>query len=384
MTSSPYTNFLCLVFISTVFCTNSKPLTVNLTRSLFQHLDPDCDLILAHHNNFLNFDVLTSPIPSKRGIYVFHLPQINTTTWSKYPLIWYRRKNNPRGIYAISQKVQFPSNAFCYIGVIITKLTDFDKSPEGLSKREFSTLTTQQILIFYDIIYSKFPATWHTHEQSNLHISLLIRVQLDFYRLMKEDDLWTAMFTYELNLILVPGQDEWYKPIKSQGYKLIRASPHAVIDAICRQSHFRNLVEPPAVLYMATNRKSLLNLNGIYDRKESCEKYATNPFYLIREELYTPRAILFFSLVCLGNFTYGDARDDSAPVRKHKPVTKQVFGSQEIIQIDMPRVGPGSAVFYVTTVTQGFSFMTCYSREQLSLKMFLKPFEPGSFYCWQW
>lgn len=79
---------LYIMFISTIsttFSTNYKPTTINLTQSIFQHLDPDCDLIIGHYNNSQNFDLLFPPLPSKRGIYIFHLPQINISLASIRP-----------------------------------------------------------------------------------------------------------------------------------------------------------------------------------------------------------------------------------------------------------------------------------------------------------
>lgn len=343
------------IFICAVSCqisTELKPSPINLTQSIFQHLDPDCHLILAHHNNFQNSDILSSPIQSKKGIYIYHLPQINITTWTSFFGPELNQYSNRCGIHEIPQKAQFHTSAFCFIGVILTQKSDFGRKLEELSANEFFRLTSHQTDIFYKFIYSKY-YRHGDNEKTNLHISLLIRVQLDFTRFMNDGDMSSSIFTIILHLVLAQKQDKWYqvKQISFSGINSTELSTRHVQQAIINHSCFKDLIEPPTILYFRTNRRSFLNLHGYYSLKESCEAYSKDPFYLIREQLYRPRAVLFFSLVCLGNFTYGKAYDTSVSedVSRERRGDEK-FTYREGIIMDIYREIPSAHVLYVTTV----------------------------------
>ncbi|OXA44203.1 Holo-[acyl-carrier-protein] synthase [Folsomia candida] len=324
------------------FSTATKPTAINLTESVFQHLDPDCHLILAHHNNFQNSDILSSPIPSKKGIYIFHLPQINVTTWATLPRPVIYGERNSRGIYASSQKAHFSSRAFCFIGVVITQKSDFDKEPGKLSDKEVSRFTEYQ---------------------TNL---------LSFSRVLRNIRVGTAVFTFVLHVVVVLERDDWYEttPIWGWDSPVIQLDKKQIGQVISNNSHFYSIVERPTDFFLRTSRKSSLNLGGFYSRKESCGAYGKGPFYLIREERYRPRAVLLLSLVCLGNFTVGEAEDGSASTAKYnKNRDKEIFTYREQVNIYMHRQRTQfSPTLYVTTIKQGYSFITCFSTEDLSFK----------------
>lgn len=263
---------LYTIFIS-VISSHTVTHAINLTKSLFQHLDPDCHLIVAHHINFKRSDTLSPPIEANKGIYIYQLPQLDT-----YPSSDNNRNNGPRGIYTISQKSHFLSSAFCFIGVILTKKSDFDRKPEQLSEYVLSQLTGHQTDILYKIMYVKYPGIMYINENSNLHVSLLVRVQLDFNRVMYDSRIFTAVFIVVCNLIIVKGREEWYHitPIPPWYYKSTLLPAHEVFQAIRKHSRFQTLMSPPNVFYLRTKRNSFLNIHGYYSRKECCEAYGKN------------------------------------------------------------------------------------------------------------
>ncbi|OXA37321.1 hypothetical protein Fcan01_27892 [Folsomia candida] len=358
--------------------TDSQPPTINLAQSLFQHLDHDCQLIVAYHNNFQNSDILSTPIPSNKGIYIFPLPQINTTNWIEDLDPAIHRDNNFHGIYAISQKVTL-SSPFCLIGVVITKNSDFDTNLE-LPDDAFSLLTEKQTEILYNILFSNHPSILYNEDKFNLKISLLIRVQLNFTRLMRERVMYPAIFKFVLNLVIVQGRDEWYhvNPTSPREYQTRLLSTPEILHAIRKNSRFNYiLVYPPTDFFMRSRHSSYLHLCGYYTRKESCEAYGKNPFHLIIKERYLPRAVLFFSLVCLGNFTYGEAYDNGVSrnmLRRFRGQDESTYAERVYVGMYRDDVRYAST-HYVTTMKQGYSFMACFSREELSFKIFLQPFE---------
>ncbi|OXA49540.1 hypothetical protein Fcan01_15853 [Folsomia candida] len=377
MSSFPYISIFYLFFTLRVFVTYSNYSTVNLTESLFRHLDPDCHLILAHHNNLQNSDILSTLVPPKNGLYLYHLPQINTSTWTKFRGAAIRVDQNTRGIYAISQKAQF-SRAYCFIGVIITQKSDFTRKLKKLSDIEFSSITKHQTNILHHIMYSNYPIIEFTKQKSNLHISLLIRVQLNFSRIMHEGYIRTAVFKFCLNLILMQGHEEWYRVslVSLLNYKIALVSRQYVLNIINNQFHFHLLLEPPTDLYLISMRTPL-HLNGYYGLKACCREYDKGPFHLIRVERYHPRVTLFFSLVCIGNFTYGEADDDNESLFKYRQRRGHEKSTyiEQIYMDNFREMTPRPPIVYFGTVHQGFSFMTCFSREELSFQVFLKPFE---------
>lgn len=152
--------------------------------------------------------------------------------------------------------------------------------------RKFILLTEHQTVILHQLIYAKYPSIEHTLEQSTSHISLLIRVQFNFLRIVGGYSRENPIFTYVLNLVLLDGQQEqWYK---ASSYHISRQD---ITPILRNHSHFYSVLEPPTDLYLKSERLSLLNLAGYYSRKEACEAYAKGPFHLIREQRYRPRVI---------------------------------------------------------------------------------------------
>ncbi|OXA39966.1 hypothetical protein Fcan01_25302 [Folsomia candida] len=351
---------------------------MHLAESTFQHLDSHCHLILAHHNTLRNADILSSLIPHNKERYIYQLPDINIKTWTSYPGPAIHRKNNSRAVFGISQAAKLFKD-FCFIGVIITTISDFPTNLEKLSDYQFARLTTHQTNILNHILYTSYP-TGDANGKSNLDISLLIRIQVNFNRIMHEGRIGSAAFKLVYNLILVDGKGEWHyiTPTTQWGCKSKLLSPKDVVQTISNYSHFDSALEPPSDLFMLKNRRSSLNLDGYYTGKECCDEYGKNPFHLITEKLYHPRSILFISLVCLGNFTYGKATDlgpSEDNYREHRG--KEEYTYREYIFMNVYREEMQYAPnLYVVTINQGFSFMTCFSREELSFKIFLKPFEP--------
>lgn len=238
------------------------------------------------------------------------------------------------------------------------------------TKKFLALLNIKQIL--YDIMYAKHPYIFYTKVMSDLHISLLIRVQLSFSRVLRNIRVGTAVFTFVLHVVVVLERDDWYEttPIWGWDSPVIQLDKKQIGQVISNNSHFYSIVERPTDFFLRTSRKSSLNLGGFYSRKESCGAYGKGPFYLIREERYRPRAVLLLSLVCLGNFTVGEAEDGSASTAKYnKNRDKEIFTYREQVNIYMHRQRTQfSPTLYVTTIKQGYSFITCFSTEDLSFK----------------
>lgn len=165
-------------------------------------------------------------------------------------------------------------------------------------------------------------------------------------------------------------------------FLLIALETQIVVQALRNHSQFHSLVDPPSQLQLRTEKKSSLNLLGSYSLKESWKAYGNNAFDLIINKLYRPRAILFFSLICVGNFTEGLAHDIGVSFNDYREGgSSEKFTYSERVMLDVYRKGitfraiQYIPVFHVTTTNEGFSFMTCYSKDELSFQAFLKPFE---------
>lgn len=136
-------------------------------------------------------------------------------------------------------------------------------------------------------------------------------------------------------------------------------------------------LEPPSDFYLQSYQKMSLNLFGFYSQKEACLAYKKGPFYMIREKRQRGRAALFFSLICLGNFTYGqasnEAEDGTHRARMRRGPERKTY--TEFVFADSIKEDGQAPMLYYTTISQGFSFMTCYSEQTLSFEMLLRPFD---------
>ncbi|OXA42012.1 hypothetical protein Fcan01_23034 [Folsomia candida] len=176
-------------------------------------------------------------------------------------------------------------------------------------------------------------------------------------------------------LLIGNGIETWHLNFPSQ-QDLTLISREDVIQKISNHEKFHHLTEPPSDLVLTSKRESFLNLHGYFDKVYACEAYRKGPFRLVREDRYRPRATIFFSLICIGNYSFGLAESDAK--RKHVPFKlrgKARRTYDERIQVDFQSHQRFSINPYIGTINQGFSFMTCYSREAVSFKVFLNPFE---------
>lgn len=164
----------------------------------------------------------------------------------------------------------------------------------------------------------------------------------------KEEEIW--------NRICLPCLNS-----KKDRYKI----PKNIIPLILRNhSNFiKHLLPDPTDLFVKSFNRAYLNLDGFYGKAESCKNYAQGPFYLIREEKFEPRAALFFSLVCLGNFTYAQANAES---HENRTRGKEYKTYRENVFVD----GSEVMLLFTPTFNQGFSF-----------DVLLKPFEPKVWLC---
>ncbi|OXA45873.1 hypothetical protein Fcan01_19223 [Folsomia candida] len=131
--------------------------------------------------------------------------------------------------------------------------------------------------------------------------------------------------------------------------------PWRIVQALRNHSQFHSLVDPPSQLQLRTEKKSSLNLLGSYSLKD---------------------------LICVGNFTEGLAHDIGVSFNDYREGgSSEKFTYSERVMLDVYRKGitfraiQYIPVFHVTTTNEGFSFMTCYSKDELSFQAFLKPFE---------
>lgn len=104
--------------ISYLTLTGSELSRKTMIESLLGQLDSNCHLILVHHNTIQSVDLLASYSQTKKGIYIYHLPLIDPTNWLFRPR--YKSPSNFSGIFAKSQKAQFP----CFIGIILMLKSD--------------------------------------------------------------------------------------------------------------------------------------------------------------------------------------------------------------------------------------------------------------------
>ncbi|OXA46291.1 hypothetical protein Fcan01_19115 [Folsomia candida] len=365
-----------VVVMSCICCfvsTSSEQTTFDLTTAVLQYLDPKCHMIIVHHNHYSMSDKISPPIPSKKGVYIFHIPKLRVDTSSRYPFVYplFNKTQYPRAIFATLSKAQFP----CFIGVQITQPSDFEQKLDDLSIQKVHALTNRQIDFMYKILYLNSPII---EDGANFRTFLLVRVQIGISRVVL-DTAALVMYKSCLHLILEGNQARWYVSGMSRFPMLILQSQATAITS--NYSKFYDFVQPPSDVYISVKRKSLLTLSCFYSRSESCEACQKGPYRLVREHRYRPRDTLFF---CLGNFSFGmtDHEDFNNRAEKHTRVRGNMTRKTyiEYISADEYRdplsdLGQRQLEHYYTTIDQGFSFMTCYSREELSFKVLLKPFD---------
>lgn len=201
---------------------------------------------------------------------------------------------------------------------------------------------------------------------------LLFRIQVDFNFLL-DTTLENTGSTFQYCIILTV----WKSKTQPQTYYLVwnticivcspkngrvlQVQEQNVILVLRSHLNFFKLLVAPTELYLITDRKGYLNLNGYYGKKESCLNYANGPFPLIREQKMNGRATLFFSLVCLGNFTYGQVVIHGKRLNKGNQTNTWIV----YVFVDYFRKTNLDPKF-VPTLTEGYSFMTCCSRKEYS------------------
>lgn len=264
----------------------------------------------------------------------------------------------------------------CFIGILITQSSDFNwKSTNEFSPDEFELLSKHQVQIIQGLQYSKYPAMSYVNQKSILMNSLLLRVQLNFTRIMVANLENVVIFKFYVFLIIRPTIDTWYRTQWADSRSVSLVQPAKAIHVLNNHSRFPSFLDPPTDLSLISWNKMSLNLLGFYNQKESCRADEMGPFRLIREGKYRPRATLFFTLVCLGNFTYGKAEADSGVDRFRRRRGKESKTYSEFVNADSSREEGFTLSPYYTTNTLGYSFVTCYSKQTFSFGVLLKPFE---------
>lgn len=209
---------------------------------------------------------------------------------------------NTTGAFVTSQKAQFP----CFIGVIITPRPEFNiQSAQVISQDELAFISNNQIRYMYDILYARLADVTYIDEMSNSRSSLFIRVQINFRRIIISSPFMENVFQYFTTLTIIDDKGIWYRmclPCRKSMYGVNVLETEKAILAISSHAKFSFLLDQPSHLSLVSKQ-----LVGYFNMKESCRAYKIGPFQLIREEGYQGRAILFFTLACLGNFTCGEA-----------------------------------------------------------------------------
>lgn len=308
------------------------------------------------------------PVSSKKGMYLFQLPEINVS-WTKFLLQSYHLNRGPSSIIKL-QKAQFP----CFICIIITKKSDLYQNPEKFSNREFSFIAKYQMKAVRNHYNALNPTTNENLVMVNPRKLLIIRVQVKFNRLLAYDKSNYIDFEGFFTLIVDKGSHTWYRMSRYASNKAhLMDYRQEVVKIIGNHDKFSSLLETPTDLYVVTSRSSYLDLNGFYDRKESCAAYSAGPFYVVREVRYRPSAAIFFTLICLGNYTFGKANQPVGNFRNERGEGRNTYF--EIIEADMNPDMALSAIAYFKTMSKKYSFMTCNSRESLSFLIFAKAFD---------
>ncbi|OXA36973.1 hypothetical protein Fcan01_28272 [Folsomia candida] len=186
-----------LLFMISVFVPESS--TLNLTKTLFQYLDPNCHVILAQHNNFQHSQhPLSFPFSFKNGMYIFHLPQINISSWIRYGGPALNTSSVPPGIFSAIEKTKIP----CSISVIVTQRSDFKHKIEDLSVEAFNNIGFHQSKALYRILYAKPIHNGYFISKLNPRSALVIQVQVDFDRVFNVGEWRKSAFRPFLNIIL--------------------------------------------------------------------------------------------------------------------------------------------------------------------------------------
>ncbi|OXA40885.1 hypothetical protein Fcan01_24252 [Folsomia candida] len=372
---------LILIFLShldSIFCTSEFNLNTTI---LLQHLDEDCHLILMHYS--LHVEHFSPQIEAKNGYYIVHPPRLNTSssrrTAFKYPLVKYGK-----GFLSQPQK----SRILCIIAIVITRRTDFDLDSTR-KRHHLRFLSDFQIGTLDHFICGGNVSSWWSADKSSSRINLgnilFIRIQIDFNFLLDTyipESNSPFQYCIILSTFKSKTQQEKYELvwlticIECERSRVLRVREENTILLLRSHLNFVQLLVEPTDLALYSDRKGYFNLDGFYGKKESCLNYAKGPFHLIREKKMTGRATLFFSLMCLGNFTYGEAviYDSKGLGRRNRGNGKKTW--TDYIFLDGSRKGLNYPKLFIATLTQGYAFMTCYSRNEFSFAILLKSFQP--------
>ncbi|OXA42985.1 hypothetical protein Fcan01_22406 [Folsomia candida] len=351
------------IIVFSIFTLFALSENLDLNFTLFQHLDPVCQLLIAH----FSLPSEHFPLPTahtRKGVFIVllnktHVPRRVIDNFN------YQLETYGPGVFTRAQKSLFP----CFIAIVlmqrgdISYMSGLDK-PDQLRVISIYQTETLKYFMYYDKMH-KLLLFSQARTPTNLPNSLLLRVQINIDILIDEHHFRWGIFKVCVILILRPKIKIWNRICLScYSHKKIRVAemrrddvPHILQN---HASFLKHLLPRPNDIVISGVNQELYSTYTSYGKAGTCQNYAEGPFRMIREKKIKPRATLFFALVCLGNFTYRQANAETDLTRRKESDT-----FREHISVDGPR-----SLLYIPTLNEGYSFMTCYSGHWCPLTFF--------------
>ncbi|OXA48623.1 hypothetical protein Fcan01_16378 [Folsomia candida] len=366
---------LILVRILSVhFCTLVSPSKIQFKdfelHSILVRLNSSCQYFIVHHG-LMSEQISTGlSLLGGKGFFILKVPFIDLTQviGRTHP------RSQQSGIFnRVSKSV---SHCFITIHLIHASHTIWGNSIQTKYSAQYAwRLTAEKLLDKYMVPMLYSASTGHFYESyfhSAITLPLLLQVLIDKIPGNSDAKLDNFKIFKLLGLVVVENQTQtWYKIcllcLSSPKATLLREDTpvHAMIDFLVA----------PTDLKFDPRAKYFPGVTGDFNNARACLSELRGPFELIRKHKVKPYAYLFFALVCHGNYSHGNIAELTKSFTRSKPQYKGTY--LEIVSTNIDRLKGHRRLDFYLTDYDGFSFLTCYSRQvKLSFKAFLQPFQP--------